>query len=51
MPDAMPIQGGTDLMVDLNFDRRRPDATLDLNRVAELRKWSAATATSGSAPA
>jgi CO/xanthine dehydrogenase FAD-binding subunit len=23
-PDAVPIQGGTDVMVDLNFDRRRP---------------------------
>ncbi len=35
-PDATPIQGGTDLMVDINFDRERPSATLDLNRVPEL---------------
>jgi CO/xanthine dehydrogenase FAD-binding subunit len=40
-PDAVPIAGGTDLMVDLNFDRRRPGALLDLGRVAELREWTA----------
>src|SRR5512132_2091004 len=39
-PEAVPIQGGTDLMVDLNFDRRRPDLLLNLNEVAELRGWS-----------
>jgi CO/xanthine dehydrogenase FAD-binding subunit len=39
-PDAVPIAGGTDLMVDLNFDRRRPGALLDLGRVPELREWS-----------
>jgi CO/xanthine dehydrogenase FAD-binding subunit len=36
----VPIQGGTDVMVDLNFDRRRPDVLLNLNEVAELRGWS-----------
>jgi CO/xanthine dehydrogenase FAD-binding subunit len=41
-PDAVPIAGGTDVMVDLNFDRRRPGALLDLGRVAELREWSTA---------
>jgi CO/xanthine dehydrogenase FAD-binding subunit len=40
-PDALPIAGGTDVMVDLNFDRRRPGALLDLCRVAELREWGA----------
>jgi CO/xanthine dehydrogenase FAD-binding subunit len=40
-PDALPIAGGTDVMVDLNFDRRRPGALLDLGRVAELREWGA----------
>jgi CO/xanthine dehydrogenase FAD-binding subunit len=40
-PDAVPIAGGTDLMVDLNFDRRRPGALLDLGRVPELREWTA----------
>jgi CO/xanthine dehydrogenase FAD-binding subunit len=36
-PDAWPIQGGTDVMVALNFDRGRPAALLNLNEVAELR--------------
>src|SRR5436190_7448321 len=40
-PDAVPIAGGTDLMVALNFDRARPQAILDLTRVAELREWGA----------
>jgi CO/xanthine dehydrogenase FAD-binding subunit len=39
-PDAVPIAGGTDLMVDLNFDRRRPEVMLNLGEVAELRGWS-----------
>jgi len=39
-PDAWPIQGGTDVMVALNFDRGRPAALLNLNEVAELRGWS-----------
>jgi CO/xanthine dehydrogenase FAD-binding subunit len=40
LPDAVAIAGGTDVMVDLNFDRRRPGALLDLGRVAELREWT-----------
>jgi len=40
-PDALPIAGGTDVMVELNFDRVRPEAMLDLTRVPELREWSA----------
>jgi CO/xanthine dehydrogenase FAD-binding subunit len=40
-PDALPIAGGTDVMVELNFDRRRPGALLDLGRVADLRQWGA----------
>jgi CO/xanthine dehydrogenase FAD-binding subunit len=40
VPGAVPIEGGTDLMVDLNFDRRRPEAMLNLNEVSELRGWS-----------
>jgi len=39
-PDAWAIQGGTDVMVALNFDRGRPEAMLNLNEVAELRGWS-----------
>jgi CO/xanthine dehydrogenase FAD-binding subunit len=41
-PDAVPIAGGTDVMVELNFDHRRPDALLDLTRIAELRSWDPA---------
>ena len=41
-PDAWPIQGGTDLMVALNFGRGRPETMLNLNEVAELRGWSRA---------
>ena len=40
-PESLPIAGGTDVMVDLNFDRERPDAILDLTRVPELREWGA----------
>jgi CO/xanthine dehydrogenase FAD-binding subunit len=39
-PDAWPIQGGTDVMVALNFDRGRPAALLNLNEVAELRGFT-----------
>jgi CO/xanthine dehydrogenase FAD-binding subunit len=38
-PDALAIQGGTDVMVALNFDRSRPQTVLNLNEVAELRGW------------
>ena len=37
---AVPIQGGTDVMVELNFHRGRPDTLMNLNEVAELRGWS-----------
>jgi CO/xanthine dehydrogenase FAD-binding subunit len=39
-PDARPIQGGTDVMVELNFDRTRPATILNLAEVPELRGWS-----------
>ncbi|MFL6103615.1 MAG: FAD binding domain-containing protein [Actinomycetes bacterium] len=38
-PEAVPIAGGTDVMVELNFDRHRPEAVLDLTRVPELAEW------------
>ena len=38
-PSALPISGGTDVMVELNFDRHRPAALLDLNRIGELTEW------------
>jgi CO/xanthine dehydrogenase FAD-binding subunit len=38
-PDALPIAGGTDVMVEINFDRHRPQAFIDLTRIAELSEW------------
>jgi CO/xanthine dehydrogenase FAD-binding subunit len=38
-PDAIPIAGGTDVMVEINFDRLRPAALLDLTRIPELTRW------------
>jgi CO/xanthine dehydrogenase FAD-binding subunit len=39
-PAARPIAGGTDLMIELNFDRARPPQVLDLTRVGELSGWA-----------
>ncbi|MCZ2813209.1 FAD binding domain-containing protein [Modestobacter sp. VKM Ac-2979] len=39
-PDAVPIAGGTDVMVGLNFGHLRPALLLDLTRVADLRDWA-----------
>ncbi|CAA9555308.1 MAG: Xanthine dehydrogenase, FAD binding subunit [uncultured Thermoleophilia bacterium] len=39
-PEAWPVAGGTDVLVELNFDRRRPEAVLDLSSVGELRPWT-----------
>src|SRR5260221_11513307 len=39
-PEALAIAGGTDVMVELNFARRRPLVLLDLTRVPELAGWS-----------
>ncbi|MFH9424479.1 FAD binding domain-containing protein [Streptomyces sp. NPDC017529] len=38
-PTAVPIAGGTDVMVEINFDHRRPEHLLDLNRIDDLREW------------
>ncbi|MER7697832.1 MULTISPECIES: xanthine dehydrogenase family protein subunit M [unclassified Streptomyces] len=38
-PTAVPIAGGTDVMVEINFDHRRPEYLLDLNRIGELAEW------------
>ncbi|MGW8531905.1 MULTISPECIES: FAD binding domain-containing protein [Nocardiopsidaceae] len=40
-PDGLPIMGGTDVMVELNFDKRRPAALIDLTRIPELAEWGA----------
>jgi CO/xanthine dehydrogenase FAD-binding subunit len=44
-PEAVPIAGGTDLMVELNFDRIRPPAILDLTRIPELTAWGSENGT------
>ncbi|MDH6114139.1 CO/xanthine dehydrogenase FAD-binding subunit [Kitasatospora sp. MAP12-15] len=41
-PTALPISGGTDVMVEMNFDVHRPSAILDLNRITELSQWEIA---------
>ena len=38
-PEAVPIAGGTDLMVLLNADALRPETMLDLARLPELGLW------------
>src|SRR6266480_1356540 len=38
-PEAVPIAGGTDVMVEINFDRSRPEAMMDVCRVPELLTW------------
>lgn len=39
-PDAVPLAGGTDVMVALNFDRRRPTVLMDLTRIEDLAQWA-----------
>src|SRR3954447_25452757 len=38
-PGCVPLCGGTDVMVELNFGRARPEAILDLTRVRALTEW------------
>ncbi|SER78138.1 FAD binding domain-containing protein [Streptomyces qinglanensis] len=38
-PSAVPLAGGTDVMVEINFDHRRPTHLLDLSRIRELHEW------------
>ncbi|WP_324786856.1 FAD binding domain-containing protein [Streptomyces sp. H51] len=38
-PTAVPIAGGTDVMVEINFDHRRPEYLLDLGRIGDLHEW------------
>ncbi len=38
-PDALPIAGGTDVMVEINFDRARPAVIIDLTKIAALDEW------------
>ncbi|MCW1097298.1 MULTISPECIES: FAD binding domain-containing protein [Streptomyces] len=38
-PTAVPIAGGTDVMVEINFDHSRPEYLMDLNRITDLTEW------------
>lgn len=38
-PDAHVLAGGTDFMVEVNYDDRRPPAVIALRHVDELRGW------------
>src|SRR3989441_9293271 len=38
-PEAVPIAGGTDVMVEINLDHRRPETVMDLTRIRELTEW------------
>jgi CO/xanthine dehydrogenase FAD-binding subunit len=37
-PDSVPLAGGTDLMVAINFGRLRPERVVSLRHVAELKE-------------
>lgn len=39
-PAALLVQGGTDLMVEINFNHRKPTDVIALRRVEELRTFS-----------
>jgi len=39
-PGARPLQGGTDVLVELTFGHSRPDALLDLSELVELRGFT-----------
>jgi CO/xanthine dehydrogenase FAD-binding subunit len=39
-PGAYIINGGTDLMVEINFGRKRPEAIIAIDRIEELRRLS-----------
>ena len=39
LPEARFVQGGTDVLVELNFGRSRPVALVNLAELADLRGW------------
>ena len=47
-PGAIPIAGGTDLMVEVNAGRRLPDTVVSLAGVRELRGWTTVETDDGS---
>jgi CO/xanthine dehydrogenase FAD-binding subunit len=38
-PEATPIAGGTDVMVEINLDHGRPASIIDLTRIKQLAEW------------
>lgn len=38
-PECVPIAGGTDLMIELNFGRRKPISMMDVSRIPDLLEW------------
>jgi len=40
VPESEILAGGTDMMVEVNFGRRRPTNVISLRHVAELQSWS-----------
>src|SRR5690242_21549487 len=38
-PGAVPLAGGTDVMVEITYGHRRPRQLLDLSRIGELARW------------
>lgn len=39
--DAVPLAGGTDLMVEINFGHKRPEEVVGLRRIEEFKEWDA----------
>jgi CO/xanthine dehydrogenase FAD-binding subunit len=39
-PGALPIAGGTDVMVEMNAGHLRPETVIDVSRLPELTTWS-----------
>lgn len=39
MPDSTLLSGGTDIMVEVNFNHRKPQSVIALRRLAELKSW------------
>lgn len=44
-PGVVPINGGTDLMVEINFAHRRPPSLLDLSHIDGIKRWKRSNGT------
>jgi CO/xanthine dehydrogenase FAD-binding subunit len=43
-PDAHLLTGGTDMMVEVNFNHRHPETVIALRNIPEFQQWSVDTA-------